>query len=168
MSASLAPNCTPTDPYLKEFPEGRKQYEATQRYLSELLRANAEQRRHVSIIQYRYATKLGTLTIDAEIVNANHSDTLRDIGMSCRVVANNAVELHNGRMTASPRIVGGGRAWVRLRAPDEGRTTDRFNPVYSEEIDTLGQDVAAIDVQCETTDAVFSPKDDVFLRFFEK
>lgn len=168
MSPSLAPTCDPADPYLREFPGGRQEYEANQRFLSELARANAEKLRQVSILRYRYVTQLGKLTIDAEIVNANHSDTLRELGMLCRVIANNAIELHHGRMTASPRIVGGGRAWVRLRAPDEGRTIDRFNPVDREEISTLGQDVATIDVQCESTNAVFWPKDNALLRFLEK
>lgn len=114
LPASFHPDCSPNDPYLKEYPGGKKSYDEAQRERAEQMREAQINLAHISVSGFEYTFDGDGVSLTAVIANGHPAGKLNDIKMNCAVVANNSVELWNGAVVSSPNIVSGGSARVPL------------------------------------------------------
>lgn len=147
------PDCEPTDPYLTKDIGGKDGYELRQRLIKNLKQLN-EAQKHIVISGYSYTAQLGSVYVFADVYNGS-SQTMKHITMTCRVIANNAIELFSGAAYLDISLISGGRANVPVIFKHDVTTTADWiiskTNKYEESaaLDVKGYDINQLQVECE-------------------
>lgn len=151
------PSCEPDDPYLRKYRGGRKEYERIERLRDERRRRNAANISKISVLNYQYSVQSGRLFLFADVHNGHPGGTLHELSLDCRVIANNAIELHDGTMVAQPSLISGSTAQVPLYFSylDYSNTnlySNRAEQRLSESVSTQGYSIQSLSADCHVNE----------------